>query len=60
MAGKAPKKVNLVALDPEVLAALLLEVVRGDTARQRRVRMVRPGTLRVAQSCRASRAFDAT
>ncbi|MEI4473535.1 DUF6880 family protein [Frigidibacter sp. MR17.24] len=39
MAGKALNKTNLTALGPEVLADLLLEAVKGDAARQRRVRM---------------------
>jgi hypothetical protein len=39
MAGKALNKANLMALDRERLAELLLEAVKGDAARQRRVRM---------------------
>ncbi len=39
MAGKALNKTNLVALGAETLADLLLEAVKGDAARQRRVRM---------------------
>lgn len=39
MAGKPLNKANLTALGPEVLADLLLEAVKGDAARQRRVRM---------------------
>lgn len=39
MAGKALNKANLMALDRAVLADLLLEAVKGDAARQRRVRM---------------------
>jgi hypothetical protein len=39
MAGKALNKVNLMALGAETLADLLLETVKGDAARQRRVRM---------------------
>lgn len=39
MAGKALNKTNLTALGAETLAELLLEVVKGDAARQRRVRM---------------------
>jgi hypothetical protein len=39
MAGKALNKTNLVALGAETLAELLLETVKGDAARQRRVRM---------------------
>ncbi|MEI4489010.1 DUF6880 family protein [Frigidibacter sp. MR17.14] len=39
MAGKALNKTNLTALGPEVLADLLLEAVKGDAARQRRVRL---------------------
>ncbi len=39
MAGKALNKANLMALGPETLADLLLETVKGDAARQRRVRM---------------------
>lgn len=39
MAGKALNKINLMGLDHEVLADLLLEAVKGDAARQRRVRM---------------------
>ncbi len=39
MAGKALNKTNLVALGAEALADLLLESVKGDAARQRRVRM---------------------
>lgn len=39
MAGKALNKANLMALDRSVLADLLLEAVKGDAARQRRVRM---------------------
>lgn len=39
MAGKPLNKKNLEALGADVLAELLLEAVRGDAARQRRVRM---------------------
>lgn len=39
MAGKALNKANLVGLGPDALADLLLEAVKGDAARQRRVRM---------------------
>lgn len=39
MAGKALNKANLIALGPDLLAELLLEAVKGDAARQRRVRM---------------------
>ncbi|MCC1494701.1 DUF6880 family protein [Cognatishimia sp. F0-27] len=39
MAGKALNKANLAALGAETLADLLLECVKGDAARQRRVRM---------------------
>lgn len=39
MAGKALNKANLVALGADALADLLLETVKGDAARQRRVRM---------------------
>ncbi|MBU2961878.1 hypothetical protein KO516_13880, partial [Citreicella sp. C3M06] len=39
MAGKALNKANLAALGPDALAELLLEAVKGDAARQRRVRM---------------------
>ena len=39
MAKKALNKKNLEALGAEVLAELLLDAVKGDTARQRRVRM---------------------
>lgn len=39
MAGKSLNKKNLKALGADVLAELLMEVVRGDAARQRRVRM---------------------
>ncbi|WP_369820195.1 DUF6880 family protein, partial [Thioclava sp. SK-1] len=39
MAGKSLNKANLTALGAEVLADLLLEAVKGDAARQRRVRM---------------------
>lgn len=38
MVGKALNKTNLVALGAEALADLLLESVKGDAARQRRVR----------------------
>ncbi|TRD17792.1 DUF6880 family protein [Palleronia caenipelagi] len=40
MAAKALNKKNLVGLGAEALADLLLEAVKGDAARQRRVRMV--------------------
>ncbi|QPM92020.1 DUF6880 family protein [Pseudooceanicola algae] len=40
MAGKPLNKKNLVDLGAETLADLLLEAVKGDAARQRRVRMV--------------------
>ena len=39
MAGKSLNKKNLEALGAETLAALLMEAVKGDAARQRRVRM---------------------
>jgi len=39
MAGKALNKKNLEALGAEVLAELLMDAVKGDAARQRRVRM---------------------
>lgn len=39
MAGKALNKKNLLELGPDALADLLLEAVKGDAARQRRVRM---------------------
>ena len=39
MAGKALNKANLLTLGADVLADLLLESVKGDAARQRRVRM---------------------
>ena len=39
MAGKALNKKNLEALGANVLAELLMEAVKGDAARQRRVRM---------------------
>ncbi|CUH78605.1 DUF6880 family protein [Tropicibacter naphthalenivorans] len=39
MAGKALNKANLLALGADTLADLLLEAVKGDAARQRRVRM---------------------
>lgn len=39
MTGKSLNKKNLEALGAEVLAELLLEAVKGDAARQRRVRM---------------------
>ena len=39
MAGKSLNKKNLEALGVEVLADLLMEAVKGDAARQRRVRM---------------------
>lgn len=39
MAGKALNKKNLEALGAEVLAELLMEAVKGDAARQRRVRL---------------------
>lgn len=39
MAGKSLNKKNLQALGAETLAELLLEAVKGDAARQRRVRM---------------------
>ena len=39
MARKALNKKNLVALGPDALADLLLEVVKGDAARQRQVRL---------------------
>lgn len=39
MASKALNKANLMTLDREVLAELLLETVKGDATRQRRVRM---------------------
>ncbi|WP_349295698.1 DUF6880 family protein (plasmid) [Thioclava sp. 'Guangxiensis'] len=39
MASKPLNKANLTALGAEVLADLLLEAVKGDAARQRRVRM---------------------
>lgn len=39
MAGKALNKANLLTLGADVLADLLLETVKGDAARQRRVRM---------------------
>lgn len=41
MAGKALNKKNLEALGAEVLAELLMDAVKGDAARQRRVRMAR-------------------
>jgi CBS domain-containing protein len=44
MAGKALNKANLMALSPDTLAELLLEAVKGDAARQRRVRMVLAAT----------------
>lgn len=40
MAGKALNKANLMALGTETLAELLLETVKGDASRQRRVRLV--------------------
>lgn len=40
MARKALNKANLVALGADTLADLVLETVKGDAARQRRVRMV--------------------
>jgi len=39
MAGKSLNKKNLEALGADVLAELLMEAVKGDAARQRRVRM---------------------
>ena len=39
MAGKSLNKTNLKALGADVLADLLLEAVKGDAARQRRVRL---------------------
>lgn len=39
MAGKALNKTNLLALGAETLADLLLEAVKGDAARQRKLRM---------------------
>ncbi|RJE81092.1 DUF6880 family protein [Paracoccus sp. JM45] len=39
MAGKSLNKKNLEALGAEVLAELLMDAVKGDAARQRRVRM---------------------
>jgi hypothetical protein len=39
MAGKALNKTNLLALGADTLADLLLEAVKGDSARQRRLRM---------------------
>ncbi|MEM8553223.1 MAG: DUF6880 family protein [Pseudomonadota bacterium] len=39
MAGKALNKKNLMELDKDVLAQLLLDTVKGDAARQRHVRM---------------------
>ncbi|MEM6891196.1 MAG: DUF6880 family protein [Pseudomonadota bacterium] len=39
MAGKSLNKKNLKALGADVLAELLMDVVKGDAARQRRVRM---------------------
>ncbi len=39
MAGKALNKKNLLELGADTLADLLLEAVKGDAARQRRVRM---------------------
>ena len=39
MAGKPLNKKNLEALGPEVLAELLMDAIRGDAARQRRVRL---------------------
>lgn len=39
MAGKVLNKANLMALGADVLADLLLETVKGDAARQRRVRL---------------------
>jgi len=39
MAGKSLNKKNLEALGAEALAELLMEAVKGDAARQRRVRM---------------------
>ena len=39
MAGKSLNKKNLKALGSDVLAELLMDVVKGDAARQRRVRM---------------------
>ena len=39
MAGKPLNKKNLEALGAEVLAELLMETIKGDAARQRRVRM---------------------
>ncbi|MEM1432361.1 MAG: DUF6880 family protein [Pseudomonadota bacterium] len=39
MAGKSLNKTNLEALGADVLAELLMEAVKGDAARQRRVRM---------------------
>ena len=39
MAGKALNKKNLTALGADVLAELLMDAVKGDAARQRRVRM---------------------
>lgn len=39
MAGKALNKKNLLELCADTLADLLLEAVKGDAARQRRVRM---------------------
>lgn len=37
MASKALNKANLMTLDRQVLAGLLLQAVNGDAARQRRV-----------------------
>ena len=52
MARKALNKANLVALGADKLSDLLLETVKGDAARQRRVRMV----LSADQGLEASRA----
>lgn len=42
MTGKSLNKKNLEALGADVLAELLMEAVKGDAARQRRVRMALP------------------
>ena len=39
MASKALNKANMMILDRKVLAELVLGAVKGDAARQRRVRM---------------------
>ncbi|WP_339771586.1 DUF6880 family protein [uncultured Pseudosulfitobacter sp.] len=46
MASKAFNKANLMTLDRQVLAELLLEAVKGDAARQRRVREPAAGVRR--------------